>query len=73
MRMVVRRVSEALQYMHAQGFVHRDVKLENLLLKTPGDLASLKLADFGFATAVSPKGKGYSYGAKVRRCRLTPP
>ncbi len=30
--------------------MHRDVKLENLLLSAPFDLRSLKLADFGFAT-----------------------
>lgn len=54
----LRRVAEALQHLHQLGYVHRDVKLENLLLATPGDLSSLKLADFGFATAVSnPAGR----------------
>ena len=49
----LRRVAESLQHLHQQGYVHRDVKLENLLLAVPGDLNTLKLADFGFATSVS--------------------
>ena len=48
-----RRVARALARLHAAGFAHRDVKLENLLLARPNDLGSLKLADFGFATEVS--------------------
>lgn len=30
-------------------FVGRDVKLDNLLLVSPGDISHIKIADFGFA------------------------
>ena len=52
-KVACRRVARALARLHAVGFAHRDVKLENLLLARPNDLSSLKLADFGFATVVS--------------------
>ena len=54
-RVACRRVAQALAKLHTSGFAHRDVKLENLLLSNSGDLTSLKLADFGFATVVSDK------------------
>ena len=54
----VRRVAKALAHLHAVGYVHRDVKLENLLLAVPGDLRTLKLADFGFAVASASKTAG---------------
>ena len=66
-KIAVRRVAEALEHLHSKGYVHRDVKLKNLLLAKPGDLNSLKLADFGFATAVSgskPVEKGSAFARK---------
>jgi len=36
--------------MHSKGVVHRDLKLENLLIEIKEDALSLKVADFGFAT-----------------------
>jgi calcium-dependent protein kinase len=40
----------ALNYLHAHGVVHRDVKLENFVY-AENDSSHLKLIDFGFSTA----------------------
>lgn len=39
--------------MHSKGIVHRDLKLENLLLKDKDDISSVKIIDFGLAKYVS--------------------
>jgi serine/threonine protein kinase len=39
----------ALEYLHAQNLVHRDVKLENILISTTSDgKPRVVLADLGF-------------------------
>lgn len=52
-RTIFRQLIKCLQYLHAKGVVHRDVKLDNLLLVEPRDIKHIKIADFGFAKKVS--------------------
>ena len=44
--LLVQQISEALQYLHDQGVVHRDVKPSNILLDEEGNAL---LSDFGLA------------------------
>jgi serine/threonine protein kinase len=45
------RLLDAVAHMHAHGISHRDLKLENLVLARPRDVASVTLVDFGLAKA----------------------
>lgn len=43
-KFIFRQIIEALQYIHSQNVVHRDIKLDNILI----DLSNnIKLCDFG--------------------------
>ena len=52
---ITREVAGALDYAHAQGVIHRDVKPENVMLTARGDAL---LADFGIARPVGRPGDG---------------
>ncbi|XP_050077582.1 serine/threonine-protein kinase meng-po [Anopheles maculipalpis] len=46
---IAEQLSSALGFMHLKGLVHRDLKLENVLVFTP-DFSRIKLCDFGTTT-----------------------
>lgn len=46
----IKRILIALGALHSNGVVHRDLKMENLMLENPNDPCSLKIIDFGLAS-----------------------
>uniref|UniRef100_A0A8D9E530 Rho-associated protein kinase 1 n=1 Tax=Cacopsylla melanoneura TaxID=428564 RepID=A0A8D9E530_9HEMI len=52
-RFYIHELVQAVQYLHNLGYVHRDIKPDNMLLSATGHL---KLTDFGSATQVDKKG-----------------
>jgi serine/threonine protein kinase len=59
---VSREVSTALGYAHAKGFIHRDVKPDNILIRSDGSSA---LTDFGIARAADSATRMTRTGAVI--------
>src|SRR5438105_8604140 len=57
---------EGIEYMHKQGFAHRDLKPDNVLLD---DKFNLMIADFGFAAPLQGK---YGSGFLRTKCGTKP-
>lgn len=81
----IRKITQALQYMHDNGVVHRDLKPENLVLAEARLDSEIKISDFGLSrllrsdehTMITVCGtKAYSapeidFGAKKERRKPT--
>ena len=66
---IMRQIIDAFKYIHSQRIIHRDIKLENILLnfesqKDKEELnmmkATVKIIDFGFACIVNKSNLMYS-------------
>lgn len=43
-----------MRYLHSFGIVHRDLKLENIMMSETGDKAAPKIVDFGLSKIIGP-------------------
>ena len=54
----------AVQHLHKNNIVHRDIKLDNILLASP-DTFVVKLADFGLSKLLPTRQVRARVGARV--------
>ncbi len=56
---ILLQISRGMQYVHAQGIVHRDLKIGNVLVEDApsrgGEFAKIKICDFGVSTCTGEK------------------
>ena len=53
-RTLIHSLATALFYVHSYGIVHRDIKLENILMTNSTDSGEPKLMDFGLSKMIGP-------------------
>jgi len=48
------QIGLAIKYLHSYGIVHRDLKLENVMMSDNSETSLPKLVDFGLAKMIGP-------------------
>jgi len=46
----MKRILKGIEHLHEEGIMHRDLKLDNILIQNIQNIKSIKVIDFGFAS-----------------------
>ena len=69
---LMKQIINALYYIHSRKIIHRDLKLDNIMVHFDSEFdkqnlnmmkATIKIIDFGFAVQLNPQNKDLTYSA----------
>ncbi|CAK63624.1 unnamed protein product (macronuclear) [Paramecium tetraurelia] len=49
---IMKRLLKGVKHLHKLGVIHRDLKLDNIVLENQNDIKSIKIIDFGLAVEI---------------------
>lgn len=60
---IAKSIIEGIRYLNNLGFIHKDLKPENIMFKKKGDLSSLKIIDFGLVEKLTENFSNEGYNS----------
>ena len=61
------QILQGVHYLHANGVVHRDLKLDNIMLHGSVETGTVKIADFGLSALIKVGSPGYDRTESSKR------
>ncbi|KAL4435846.1 hypothetical protein ABPG74_015814 [Tetrahymena malaccensis] len=62
---VMKKLFQAVNYMHSRNIIHRDLKLENILFESESQNSDIKIIDFGLAKKVEDDDRRHTMVGSV--------
>ena len=56
---LIMQLMEGVHYLHSEGIIHRDLKIDNILFNGDVETGTVKIADFGLSAQVALGNMGY--------------
>jgi len=53
-KVIIFQIMQGVRYLHSFGIVHRDLKLENIMMTESNEKGSPKIVDFGLSKIIGP-------------------